>query len=309
MDISKATAFTKLAGAFVDKCEELHIEPKEGILSLARFFDVPITLPVTAVPNQSPNGVKLTPEEADKARQAARSEKARRLGLTPQEVMLTPDEAKKAKAKAREAKASGQPIGASNLGSHSGVPPKSSSTSVVDKGKGKEVNEASSSTSGSSSGPKLAVIEPSLTDMVRKTSKTRLESARKNAIRSLPTSVSEPSYLTVVNYSNTWRRLSGQWDIFRGQFNTGLMKNPLSGLPDPWDSDRMPLCSKAIKERTVGLHFHMSAPGTFILQDGEGRSYWDKDKPSVYCPNFLSEALAPQILEEFEKAIASWGDL
>jgi hypothetical protein len=78
--------------------------------------------------------------------------------------------------------------------------------------------------------------------------------------------------------------------------------NPLRDLPNLGSLKRS---ATLISQATNRLKEQPDSPGTFALQNDNGGSYWDRDKPGEACPDFLKAELPQEVVREIELASGS----
>lgn len=302
---AKFSAYNRVCQVFIEACEKEDVDPGEALQRIARFLGTvvppiggssnPTSIPPPPRPADppAPKKVQLSKEQADQAKRDARAEKARRLNLSPQEVNLTTKEVKDAKAAMRKRIEAGLPVATATNGAPASMAPSSS-----EKVPGSPVTPPNN---GLVEKPDRSVDQAKTG--LRATAQTKLKACRKNCLTATPTGILDPKVLHLIAYHNHFNRLSQQWADFQKSYKTHGMSNPLRGLVDP---SRYPEISEFIATTVAqnSLREQPDSPGTFILQD-EGKSFWDRDKPSSVCPTALQEALPARILTVFSQALGA----
>jgi len=301
----KTTAFIAVAQAFLSACE------KEGIDDLNLAYKrvgeiVGVSVPATSggtgsQPIQSASVRRaLTSEEAKQAKAVAREKKAQKLGLSVSEVNLTAQETEKARTEFRDLIAKGlslpKPKGAST--GKTGKTPKakdsgSKGEEVLPQRPPEKTKEETESSAQGSPGSSNA-----------NTAWTRVSTARSNCKRNFPLEIEKPCALHLVAYTNDFHRLVYQWETFKKDFprEAKTKSNVYRGLVDP-EGPKVPLTHNFLKLITQGLREHDNQPFvTWVLQDDEGRSYFNKGRPSEVCPKLLAAELPKNVTEELLEA-------
>jgi len=290
-ELSTFSAYTRICQKFAQACEEEKVHPKDCLLAIARMLDLNLvqasTDPAPSTSKKTEN-IQLTKAQVEEAKRVAREEKAKSLGVSPREINLTSQEAKDAKTRFREKLLTGKyPVS---------IPPKG--------GNGSEKKKKDPSTDGSVSPPQGKLESPTSKKKVgvqqdktgsRATAKTKIDNLRRLTLRSLPIALESPSALHLVAYANHRSRLSRQVDEYRSLYQESGMMDPLRGLPDPWLGN---FTRKYLSEVTKDLREQKDSPGTFVLQNDNGGSFWDRDIPSMECPSVLREGLPEEVLKE-----------
>lgn len=319
LSVDKFSAVTRVIQKFTEACREEKISLSEAVSAIVRLVGIGNldsallasisqtgniqfgnSVPLKSTPTEAKN-IQLSKEQVEKAKELARIEKAKRLGISPKEVNLTPQEAKEAKANYRLKLAGQQTSNSSRVAPTDATKNKAKApTPVPDSGKeGKEEETSSSKPTHREPGKKPVGVQMDPTGS-RATMKTRIDSFRRSCLRTLPTAVADPTALHLVAYSNHWNRLSRQVAVYRSQYSDSNMLDPLRGLPDP-KGDQMPEANKLLADVTRGLRSQSDQPGTFVLQSDSGGSFWQADRPSSICPPELAAELPEAVLGEFER--------
>jgi len=276
----KISAYTKIVETFVGACKDNKTDPLEAWLAIGRFMDFTSRLaPQAQPPTSTPKKKELSSEEKKKAKAEAKKAKAKRLGLSISEVNLTGVEI--------QAAISGA------MRREENSPPSPSSQDLVNKVPEKKAPSESKAR-------KPANIPKDVSGS-RATAKTRLDTARSTALRSLPCR-GDPK-LKILAYVNDYNRLVSQWLTFKENFEEGSMLNPIRGLPDPFESELV----KEFFQETANSGVRMSDIGLkkgpiFVLQDVHGGSYWDQGKPSSHCPKPLQEEIPDKLAGVFDNS-------
>lgn len=309
----KFAAYTQVCQKFLDACDEAGVHPQDCLLAIWRFL-CPESIPVSGLPpvpaassatspiaNQvqvQPNKVTLTKEQVEEAKKEARSAKAKRLGVSLNEVNLTPKEAKEAKVAMRERIAKGtQPplvipaTGASPTNATTGAKKNEPPVKVESPRQGqKDQQDLSVPIGQRNQAPQTGA---------RATAKTRIDNFRRACLRANPALLAEPTVLHLVAYSNHYNRLLRQWDDFVRTYGSAGVMNPLRDLPNLGNLKRS---ASLISNVTSRLREQPDSPGTYALQNDNGGSYWDRDKPGKDCPDFLCAELPREVIQEIELA-------
>jgi hypothetical protein len=289
MDITKFSALSRVCEQFAKSCHENQVEVSEAYLAIGRFlgFSAP-TSPAEAVPAKSTK-VDLTKAQLSQAKKEAKAEKAKRLGLTLSEVNLTSQEVKAAKDAYR-----------SKLSLGGGAVAQAAVSSPKDKG---------SASSGSKKKQKEKAPAPEgaeTTDPERQKLKNRIDTVRRNLLRTAPWLIESPTLLSLVAYQNGRIRLSKLWFRLSSNYDLKGARNPLRGLPD---LDTIPYSAQILSEaREKYLIRDPSDPDLYVLQTLEGDSFWDGDRPSEACPNALRKSIPKDellLMEQMVPAISS----
>jgi hypothetical protein len=272
-DYVRASALIGVTQEFVKLCEERKVDIFEAWKCVGNSLSLfsKVSLPQTSA-QAAPTQVKLTKEEATQATREARESKARRLGLNPTEVNLTPVEAQLAR-EAWRARKTGSPRAPNT--------PVLSARPVGGEKKGLSTTQSSQL--------------PTPLKGVRDTAKTRIDTLKRNLSKQIPTSKEDPRSLHLVAYANSYSRLRSQWKTFQDSFNVSNMQNPLEKFPDPFT---LPKTGKLLEEAVEDLRPQTDSPNTWILQDGEGKSFFDRDRPSAVCPKRLALPIPMDVLTE-----------
>jgi hypothetical protein len=304
--IANLSAYNRVCTKFIEACEVEKMDPSECLQAIARFLGVAIATsfssssPVSTSSLSQPGKttqIKLSPEQAETVKREARAAKAKILGLRPNEVNLTPKEAKDAKAAARAKLEKGETIVPTKKKENSpSISNQASAKALSDEKKSEprvvEVKENTPS-------PRLQ-RDPNEKDLPksgqRATALTKVKAMRKHCLQTVPTAILDPRVLHLVAYSNHLNALARQWNEFKECFEHSKLKNPLGGLPDPWKLNE---CKAILNRVKSQLEEQSSSPGTFTLQN-DGKSFWDRDKPSEACPADLRESLPKSVLDEFD---------
>lgn len=284
--VKKFSAYTRICQKFLAACDEEGVSVGEAFTALYGFFKPQLPEEVRA-PSASSNPstpaktatAALTREEVEEAKKVARRDKAKKFGLKESEVNLTPAEAREAKAAFREMKAKGNIPLASPKASKEEVKPHPSS--------------APKAPSQSTEAPKISEPERGVKTGTRATAKTKLDNVRRLCLRSNPAALETPCGLHMVAYANHFSRLKSQWDAYRSQYADTNMLSPLRGLPNP---TKPGLINDYFQDLVKGLRQQSDSSGTFVLQDENGGSYWDKDEPSEHCPADLRRSIPVDVL-------------
>lgn len=267
--IFKLSAYTKVTQKFLDACQEEKVEDVEEcllhILSILNPSSLAQSGPtVSATSASTPR--ELTKEQVQEAKRLARKEKAERLAVSISEVNLTSEEVKAAKTRFRESLSRGAAPSVKQTKQPSGKGP---TESIPQK-----VNEPSSvQTEKGGTGE-------------RSTGKTRVQDARRAVKHASLTAIENPTNLHVLAYWNHFIRLREQWESFKSRFGTDSMSDPYRDVLVP---DRHPRLIDFIKQLATEGHIRkQNNSETYVLQNSEGRSFWNKDRPhSEFCPPSL----------------------
>lgn len=293
-NLSMLSAYNRVCQKFIEACEAEKLDPVEGVLAIGRFLGLNINQgSFPDKPSQSTSTSTTTPErklskeEVEAVKKSAKEAKAKKLGISSKEVNLTPQEVKSAKAEARKRVQRGEGILPQGF-----VKPVSSSPPVNGKSTPKEEGQ----TSNSKRVPKPDRSQPSEKTGLRATALTKLKACRKLCLQTVPTALIEPKVLHLLAYSNHYNRLVSQWAEFQKSYETYGLQNPLRGLLNP---GALKATHHFLQKVIVGLKEQPDSPGTYILQL-DGRSFWDRDKPSEICPYDLKQDLPGEILDEFK---------
>jgi hypothetical protein len=296
------SAYNRVCNKFLEACDVEGLNPAECLLAIARFMGVIIPVSTTSSANQASQPQpgssvsKLTKEQVEVVVREARNAKAKRLGTKPSEVNLTSKEKKDAKAAARARIDRGETIviPVKKGSTPPTIPAQVAVASVV--GPGSRVEEVSSD--DNQTRPTLQrdpMVGNKPKSGERTTALTKLKACRRQCLQALPEALLDPKILHLVAYSNHLNTLSRQWEEFKRCYSSDKLSNPMSGLPDPWKLNEGGALLNKVKPL---LEEQSSSPGTFTLQR-DGRSFWDRDRPSEDCPGFLHEPLPTPVIEEF----------
>jgi hypothetical protein len=302
--IAMISAYARIVEAFAASCETENVTPHDAYCAVGRllgFNQAPAashqgvgSAAIATVPSQQ---IKLTPQQADEAKRIARAQKAKRLGLSPNEVNLTPTEAKAAKATMRESLAKGTPFAGL------APPTKPSRDSPADNNRREKetVSPAKNTLQGKTAPtePKKVGVQADKTGS-RATAKTKIDHLRRTTLRSLPVAIDDCRVIHLIAYCNHFNRLARQWDEYQKTYESSGMLNPLRGLPAPLTlPERL---QSLVRLGVRGLREQSDSPGTYILQSDTGGSFWNQDRPSEVCPDSLKEPLSEEDLEAFDRA-------
>lgn len=137
-------------------------------------------------------------------------------------------------------------------------------------------------------------------DGSRATAKTKLDNLRRTILRGLPSALDDCRMLHLVAYSNHYNRLRRQWEEYQEAYQPSGMLSPIRGFAAP---EALPKDLFDLLEEAKGkLKEQSDSPGTYSLQAENGASFWDKERPSKDCPEFLQKPLTEEQLGAFEKA-------
>jgi hypothetical protein len=271
-DYSGASALIGVTQDFVTLCEKRGVDLLKAWNAIGRTLNFFTEVRSPKSEPKASTSVKLTKDEATKATRLAREAKAKRLSMQPSEVNLTPEEAQQARENYRKTKTMSKSV----VGSQ----PVPGPTLTLVASKPGKANTSNTSVTAQGA---------------RDTQKTRIETLKRNLKRQIPTSKEDPRFLHLVAYANSYSRLRSQWEDFKGKFDYSNMLNPLEKLPDPYS-----LRSVKLTDHTAGLKPQIDSPNTWILQEKEGQSFFDRDKPSKVCPERLAKPIPPEVLAELD---------
>jgi hypothetical protein len=238
----------------------------------------------------------LTPEEAKQAKAVARERKAKRLGVSVTEINLTPQEADAVRAEFRaliergEKLPSAKEVRSGSLKSEKQQPEKKTFlVTGLPQRMDSPLRKQATPDAGSSS--------PKGED----TAWTRVKGAKTDCMRNFPIKIENPCGLHLVAYTNCFHRLQYHWEKYRIEFpqDASSKKNPYVNLADP-EGKELPKTRNYLEGLTLGLRQHVNQPFvTWVLQDEDGRSFFDKGRPSVeHCPEILRPVIPKDILTE-----------
>lgn len=283
--LAKLSAVTRVCQKFTELCEAEKVDLFSAVSALNRLLGNPSPSEPSSQPFRAVIETKqqaLTREQADKAKELARIEKAKRLGISPREINLTPTEAKEAKRQFLQSLVSGTHMA-----------PAPTSTPVRVEG----VAEATPKQQVTGSKKQVGLrMDPTGS---RSTAKTRIDNFRRAALRAFPPAVSDPVGLHLVAYANHWTRLFSQVQSYRNTYEDSGMLDPMRGLPDPKSLFET---KKLLLKLVQGLREQSDSPGTYVLQTDIGGSYWNRDQPSADCPSNLTQRLPSLVFNELESA-------
>jgi hypothetical protein len=286
------SAYNRVCQKFLSFCEEESVDPVICLQAMNRFFGLttPVAVATGVAPTEQPKTPvpSLTKEEAKRVKEVARAQKAKGKGLKASEVNLTSKEAQDAKAAARKALSQGK-----SLDDYLGKLPTTAAPGAIKDSLG------SSPSSNSKKVLKPNRKVDSQKDGLRSTAITKFKGCRKSCLQTQITAVNDPRILHLVAYNNHCVRLSNQWDAFCQAYEQDGLRSPLRGLPF---IPKLSKCNEQMKSVVGLLREHKETPGTYILQNLEGQSFWTGDKPSVVCPQELLAGIPEQCLSEFAEA-------
>lgn len=299
----KATAFIAVAQAFMTACEDNGIDDFALALErVAGVCGVNLFKPTSSQVKPEGSGIQqsvirrnLTPDESKQAKAVARERKAQKLKVSVAEINLTPQEAEQARKEFRDLIARGEPL------------PTVSSIRQKSTGKTSAVPEARTSPKGQGKAEKpLKDISASEQSEVGSadTSWTRVSTARRNCKREFPLEVSKPCGLHLVAYTNEFHRLRYQWATYKAAYpeDAKTKSDVFRGLVDP-EGDKTPTTRSYLTDLVGSLKEHVNQPFvTWILQDEDGRSFFEKGRPSEVCPKKLAESIPKKVLKELSDA-------
>jgi hypothetical protein len=286
MDITRFSALSRVCEQFAKSCQENQIEVSEAYLAIGRFLGISApTSQVNTAADAKSTRVDLTKAQLNQAKKEAKAEKAKRLGLTVSEVNLTSQEVKAAK----DAFRSKLSLGGEAVAQAAVLPAK-------DKG---------SASSGSKKKQKEKAPAPEgvgAADPERQKLKNRIDTVRRNLLRTAPWLIESPTLLSLVAYQNGRVRLSKLWFQLSSNYDLKGAKNPLRGLPD---LDTQPYSAQILNEaRSNYLIKDPSDPDLYTLQTPDGDSFWDGDRPSEACPLPLKYLIPKDELRKLEEFVA-----
>jgi len=299
---AQASAVVKLTQVFVDTCLEEGIDLQTAWEAIGRTFSFSQeSVAVAKQSSPSSQSEKLTKEEKQKAKTAAREAKARRLNLSPSEINLTKAEEKQAVDEALRRKVNGQSVIPNSQKTNSGGGSRGTKSKQDRQPVPTKLEQVTITVAPAAED--LEDLDQGLAAKgARATQKTRIESLKRNLVRSNPAGKEHPTVLHLVAFANAYSRLRTQWESFQQRFNTDNMKDPLEEIPDPF---RQPKCSSVIQVATRDLGKQTDSQNTWILQD-EGKSFFDRDRPSDVCPPILALVLSPEVLTELDPQWGTW---
>jgi len=288
MSADKFSAYATIVQKFQALCSESSISPREAWVAIGRlggYFEggePSLSGGLSSASSQSVERQQPSADDVKKAKVIARKEKAKKLGISEKEVNLTSAEVKEAIRRLYQQSASKPP----NIsGGTSSLPQAERVSDLKPKESVKAMPPSAKEVGGSGD---------------RQTVKTRIDNFRRSALRAAPAAIADPTNLHLVAYSNSYRRLAGQWEFFKTKYGSEGLKDPLRGLPDPWF---LAISRDLLVSVTANLRQQSDSPGTFILQDAEGGSFWDRDMPhQVRCPELLKKPLSREVYDALEGA-------
>jgi hypothetical protein len=267
--------------------------------ALCRFllpnFTATASEPSASGPKTVESQIQLTKEQVEEAKKEAKVAKAKRIGngVTPRDVALTPPEIKEAKAAFRRKLQSG--AGPVINRTHQAAPvetPPSKKGEFLPEVKASHSLPSEKDVEQPSSSLKKKVGVQLAPSGARKTHKTRIDNCRKVALQHNPAALAEPTLLHVVAYCNDFVRLSNQVESYSELYELSGMMNPLRGLPTP---TVLGTICKDLNEVLQRLQKQSDSSGTYVLQSQDGGSFWNQDKPSTACPEFLRRPLEGEV--------------
>lgn len=303
----EASSLTKVCLDFLQSCGVNSVTPREAIVHICKLLDISSFdksgYPSLSEPESEPTeNIRLTKDQAKAAKESARAKKALRLGVTTREVKLTSQEVKQAKSEARallvneyfhSPKGSSSPLqSSSSSGEEDYSPPQSRR---VKKERRESVSPARNS-------PTVRARTVSEKSGSRATHKTKLDNIRRLCLRMSPLSCERPTLLHLIAYENYRNRLEYQWKEYRQLYEPTGILSPIRGLP----SARSLSSLRLLYEGTISrLRESSDSPGTYILQDTDGSSFWERDNPSRNCPEFLKRRIPEDALKEIRDFMKS----
>jgi hypothetical protein len=303
----KTTAFIAVAQAFITACETQGID--DQFLAYKRVGEIigyplqssvsPQSVPV--LPVQTASNVKraLTGEEAKQAKAVARERKALKLGVKAGEVNLTPQEVEKARAEFRDLIAQGRqlPKPGTIVDSTGQTPlPQRPQEKKKEKKSVKPTTPPSTTPGTSTEGsPSMGGAEASW---------TRVCTARRNCKRDFPLEIQNPCALHLVAYTNEFHRLTYQWESYESKFpnEASTKADVFRGLVNTEGPD-VPLTFKYLTLNVKNLRMMENQSFvTWVLQNEDSQSFFEKGRPSAACPKNLAEPIPKNVLEEIDEA-------
>jgi hypothetical protein len=317
LDVTKISALSRVCESFASACEVNNlgvVEAWQGIgriLGLDQGENAGVRKTATAVSGppvaisreEVAKAIALSPHQVATAKQLFLQSKAARLGVSVSEVNLTSEEVNQAKATYR-LKLAEEKLG---LKPQPSPPPKEvdqvgplsmiEALRIQSGRKDKNPYDNPVQQEPSSTKMKTSVDPNPLGD--RSTAETRIKNLRRNLLRKVPWILEEPCVLHLTSYANERLRLAKQWSAFKIAYEHSGLQDPLRNLPDPWS---VPAAAKKLLEVAPRLRRQDSDPDLFLFQTPDSKSYWEQDRPSRDCPDFLAFRLSDLIIGQLERS-------
>lgn len=303
----KTTSFIAVAQAFLTACEDQKID--DVFLAYKRVGEIigysgpQTSSPVQPVQTGSNVKRALTAEEAKQAKAVARERKAQKLGVKVAEINLTPQEIEKVRTEFRDLIAQGRQL----------PKPGASVDSTGQTPLPQRPKEKPKDPKAAKSPPKSPTVSTGTPNVGSPTmggadaSWTRVSTARRNCKRDFPLEIQNPCALHLVAYTNEFHRLTFQWDTYKTRFpqEASTKSDVFRGLVNP-EGSNVPLTFAFIEVITSNLReMENQSFVTWVLQNEDGQSFFDKGRPSKACPKDLAQPIPKNVLEEIEDALSA----